>query len=493
MSTLSSVLHAFQAFVLVYFAVLSLVYAVSALVGLWTIVVAAREPEPMALRDLLDRHYAKPISVLVPAYNEEDGIVDIVGSLLALRYSRFEVIVAVDGATDATLDRLVEAFDLTPLPTIYRRSVETRPVRRVLHSERWPQLVVVEKDNGGRADAINAALNVARFPLVCVVDGDSLLNPEALARASRLFVEDETVIAVGGALRLLNGATVENGAVVDVGAPRRWVERIQVLEYARSFFIARAAWSRIGSLMIISGAFGLFRRDAVVECGGWSRGLVADDMEMVVKLHRRFRELGQVYRIGFTPDPLCWTEVPSRIRDLRAQRCMWERGILEVLWRHRRMAGNPRYGRIGLLGIPYLWLFETGATVVEALGYVLVVVSAAFGLLDLRFALLFFALAMLFGILFSELGMTVQSLLLTGDHRARDRFELFVAAFVEYLGIRQLLVFSRLIALFQVRSRRGKYWRPASTRAGAEGAAGDETAGPIAGRPASGEVERATG
>lgn len=464
MNVLSSVLRGFEALVLVYFAILTLVYALSALVGLRTIVVAAREPEPLALRDVVDRHYAKPVSILVPAYNEEDGIVGMVGSLLALHYRRFEVIVAVDGATDATLARLVDAFAMVESPTIYRRSVGTRPVHRVFRCRDHPNLLVLDKVNGGRADAVNAALNLARHPLVCVVDADSLLNPQALARASRLFAEDDTMIAVGGSLQPLNGAVVEDGAVVGMVAPRRWVERIQVLEYARSFFVTRAAWSRVGSLMIISGAFGLFRRDAVVECGGWTPGLVADDMEMVVKLHRRFRELGQAYRIGFTPDPMCWTEVPSRVRDLRAQRCMWERGILEVLWRHRGMAGNRRYGRIGLVGIPYLWLFETGATVVEALGYVLVVVSAAAGLLDLRFALLFFALAVLFGTLFSELGMTAQALLVSRPRGARDRFDLFVAAFAEYLGIRQLLVFSRLVALFQVRSRRGRYWRPSPPR-----------------------------
>lgn len=461
MSTAASVLHGVEAFILVYFAILSLSYALTALIGLRSVVVASRELSPVALKDLVDRKFYKPISILVPAYNEEEGIAQTIWTLLTLRYPEFEVIVSVDGATDATLARIVTEFAMVEVPRIYRLSVATQPVRRVFRSSAHPRLTVLEKENGGRADAINAALNVARFPLMCVVDADSLLDPEALARASRRFIDDDTVVAVGGALRPLNGATVEHGAIVDNRAPRRWVERVQLLEYARSFFVSRVAWSRVGSLMIVSGAFGIFRRDVVIQVGGWSRGFVADDFEMVVNLHRRLRELGQRYRIDFTPEPLCWTEVPSRLRDLRAQRAMWERGVVEVLWRHRRMAFNPRYGRIGLVGIPYLWFFETGATVVETLGYLTVVVSLALGLIDVGFTLLFFTLAVLFGALFSELGMTVEGIVRLTRRPAVDRLVLFLAGFAEYVGIRQVVVFTRALALFQVRSRRGRYWAAA--------------------------------
>lgn len=463
MTVFGSVLHGLEAFVLVYFAVLTLYYACAAFLGLGVIVASSRELSPVALKDLVEHRYYKPVSVLVPAYNEEGVITQTVDSLLALRFPQYEVIVSVDGATDRTLARLIVAFGLRDSPEIYRRSVGTNKVRRVLRSPEHPELTVLDKENGGRADAVNAAVNLARYPLVCVMDADSLLNPEALARASRLFIEDDAVVAVGGSLRPLNGAVVEHGAVVDAAAPSRWVERVQVLEYARSFFIARAAWSRLGSLMIISGAFGVFRREAVIEVGGWTPGLVADDMEMVLKLHRHFRDRALRYRIAFTPDPLCWTQVPRRVRDLQAQRSMWERGVLEVLWRYRRMLFNPRYGRIGLVGVPYLWLFEIGATVVETTGYLLVVVSLAAGLLDVRFLLLFLVLAVLFGVLFSELGMTMQTLLLARHRRARDRLALFLAAFAEYLGIRQAVVLSRAVALFQVRSRRARYWRLETT------------------------------
>ena len=458
MSIVLSILRGFEIFVLGYFAALALIYAASALVGLRSIVIYARELSPIALKDLVAREFYKPVSILVPAYNEEETIISNLNSMLALRYPQFEVVVAVDGATDDTLRRLIDHFGLVAQPTVYARSIETAPVTGIYRSDAYPGLIVLEKENGGRGDAINAALNVARFPLVCVVDADSLLSPEALARASRLFVQDDAVVAVGGSLRPLNGAVVVDGAVVDVRAPRTWVERVQILEYTRAFFIARAAWSRIGSVMIISGAFGIFRRDASIEAGGWTRGLVADDMEMVVRLHRHFQDRHQRYRIVFTPDPVCWTEVPRRFRDLRAQRCMWERGIIEVLWLHRGMLFNPRYGRIGMVGIPYLWIFEVGATFVEALGYITIVVTLVLGVLNVPFAILFFVLAVLFGVLFSEMGMGVQTMLVSRDTRPRDRFVLFISAFVEYFGMRQVVVISRAIAVFQVRSKRGKYW-----------------------------------
>ncbi len=458
MSAATPFFHAFEYFILIYFAILVLIYALTGFFGLRSIIVYARELSPIALKDLVERKYYKPVSILVPAYNEEATIVSSVRSLLALNYPEFEVIVASDGSTDHTLELLIDAFRLVEDPRIRRRLVPTESVRRVLRSETDPHLRVVDKENGGRADAINAALNLATLPLVCVIDADSLLNPEALARVSRLFVEDESVVAVGGTIRPMNGAVVQDGAVIDVSAPRRWVERFQILEYARAFFISRAAWSRINSLLIISGAFGLFSREVAIAVGGWERGFVADDMEMVVKLHRHFREMKQRYRIVFTPDPICWTQVPSTFRALRAQRNGWHRGMLEVLWRHRRMLFNPRYGRMGMLGIPYLWIFEAGATVVECLGYIYIILALALGILNVPFLLMFLLLAVLYGVLLSELGMGIETLLLTRYSRYRDRAMLLIAAFVEYLGYHQVLVFVRTVAMFQVRRRHGKYW-----------------------------------
>lgn len=459
MSLIESIFRGFEYFVLAYFSVLALMYALWGYIGLRVIIVYSRELSKTALMDLLHREYYEAVSILIPAFNEELTIVASIKSMLKLEHPDFEVIVANDGSTDRTLDVMIAAFAFAEVPVAHSQPVRTEPVRRVFRSLRYPNLTVVDKVNGGQADAINAALNTARNPLVCVVDADSALDSQALVRASRLFVEDESVVAVGGTLRPLNGAVVRDGHVLELRAPKRWAERIQVLEYARAFFANRAAWSRFNALPIISGAFGLFRRSATLEVGGWWPGTVANDMDITLKLHRYAREHGRPCRIVFTPDPICWTEVPSTFLGLARQRHGWARGLIEVLWRHRRMLFNPRYGRLGMFSIPYLWFFEAFAVIVETLGYAYIFASWALGLLNPTFALLFLALAILYGIMLSELAMGIETLLLSRYSRPRDRAVLFAASVVEHLGLRQILLLVRFVATFQVRSHRGRWWR----------------------------------
>lgn len=459
-----ALLSGYEFFILIYFSVLALFSALLGFLGMRSILIYARQLSSVGLNALLERDFFKPVSILVPAYNEEKVIVASVQSLLDLEYPQFEVIVATDGPTDNTVGELIAAFDLIEVPRAYRVVAPTKPVRRVLRSVRYPNLSVVDKENGGKADTVNAAFNLASYPLVCSIDADSILDGRALARAARLFTEDERVVAVGGTVRPLNGAELHNGKVQTLRAPKSWVERLQVLEYARAFFTARAAWSRLNCLMIISGAFGIFRRDAVEAIGGWWTGTVADDMEIVVRLHRHHRNMGIPYRIVTSPDPICWTEVPSSLKALRRQRNGWQRGLWEVLLRHKGMFLNPRYGRIGLVGIPFLWLFEALAAFVELSGYVYVVVAAALGMLNVPFAVMFFGLAVLYAILLSELAMGVETLLLSRYERAACRLRLFAAAFVEFAGYRQVLLWERCIAPFQLRRRRGRFWTEGERR-----------------------------
>jgi len=447
----------FQFVVLAYFAFLNLLYALFGYLGLRSVRGYARELSELALRDLLERDLDMPVSILVPAYNEGKSIVASVGSFLALHYPEFEVIVVSDGSDDRTVELLIEAFALVEHPRIYQRILDTAPILRSFRSLRHPNLVVVEKERGGRADALNAALNHARFPLVAAVDADSVLDAEAILRASRLFLEDERVLAVGGTIRPINGAVMVEGRVTGLRMPKHWVERFQILEYARGFFTGRAGWSHFDALLIISGAFGLFRRTTVMEVGGFWRDTVAEDMELVVRMHKHYRRSGVPYRILFTPDPICWTEVPSNMRILRRQRNRWHRGLWETLWRHRDMLGNPRYGRLGFLAIPYFLLFEALGPVVEVLGYVLLAASYFLHILFVPFALLFMVLAILYGMLLSEMAVGIETLLLARYPRLRDRVILLLAALLEFVGYRQVLAWERFIAMFQVRSRRGQW------------------------------------
>jgi len=264
-------------------------------------------------------------------------------------------------------------------------------------------------------------------------------------------------VAVGGTIRLLNGARLSQGRVSELRLPSRWIERFQVLEYARAFFTGRAGWSAAGALLIISGAFGLFRRDAVLLVGGYRPDTVGEDMELVMRLHRHFRERKLPYRVLSSPDPICWTEAPADMNTLRKQRNRWQRGLLEALWIHRVMFLNPRYGRLGMIAVPYFWIFEAFSPVVEVLGYVFLVVSFLVGDLFPEFALLFLLLAVLYGMLLSQLAAGIEMLLLSRYDRMRDRVLLFATGFIEFLGYRQLLTWERFVATFQVRAKHGKW------------------------------------
>jgi cellulose synthase/poly-beta-1,6-N-acetylglucosamine synthase-like glycosyltransferase len=457
MSFFENALIVFEVLAIVYFAVLSLLYAAFAFIGLRTVILESRQTSDTELRDLLERDVFKPVSILVPAYNEEASIVASVRSFIHLHYPKFEVIVISDGSTDGTMDRLIDAFALVEEPRVWARTIPTASVMRVMRSLRYPGLVVVEKENGGKSDALNAAINIARYPLIAPVDSDSMLDAQAILRASRNFVKDESVIAVGGTVRPLNGATMIEGRPTDLRMPHTWVERLQVVEYARAFFLGRAGWTRLGALLIVSGAFGLFRRDAVLRVGGFWTGTVGEDMELVMRLHKEHARQGMPHRIVFSPDPICWTEVPSDLGTLRRQRNRWHRGLWTNLWRHRDMLLNPRYGRLGLFAVPYFWLFEGLGPVIEVLGFCSLLVSAAFGVLDMNVFWLFLSLAVLHGMVLSQVAAGVESMLLQRYSSFSDRLILFAASLVEFLGFHQLLAVERFLATFQNRGKR-RHW-----------------------------------
>lgn len=457
MSVLLTITLAFQYVVLAYFALLNLGYTLFGYLGLRSIIVYTRELSQLTLRDLLARESYKPVSILVPAYNEEKSIVASVHSFLGLRFPEFEVVVVSDGSTDRTIDELIEAFALVEIPTVYCRTLPSAPVRRMFRSLRHSNLVVIEKDNGGKADALNAAIDVAKYPLVCTVDADSLLDADALLRATRPFLEDDDVVAIGGTIRPLNGATVGDGRVSSLSMPKKWIERLQILEYTRAFFSGRAGWSHFDALLIISGAFGVFRRSAVIEVGGYLVGTVGEDMELVVRLHRYNREHNRNYKILFTPDPICWTEVPADLGTLRRQRNRWHRGLWETLWQHRSLLFNPRYGRLGMFAFPYFLVFEGLAPIVEALGWIMIPATLLLGIFNGWFGLLFLALSVLYGMLLSQLAVGIETLLLQRYPKMSDRLLLFAAAFLEFAGYRQILVFERCLATLQVFKKRGQW------------------------------------
>lgn len=394
---------------------------------------------------------AMPISLIVPAYNEETTIVESVRSLLALRYSDMEVTVVNDGSKDRTLQVLIEAFKLKPVIRAYEEAVPHAPIRQLYGSPHFPKLVVVDKENGkGKADATNAGINVSRNPLFCVVDADSLLEVESLLTSVRPFMEEpKKMMAVGGTIRVLNGCTVKGGQVLQADLPQRFLPLVQYMEYMRAFLMARLAWSRWGMLSIVSGAFGIFRRSVTIEVGGFSHGTVGEDYELVIKIHRHLREQGRDYHMRYVPEPVCWTEAPETLKVLGAQRKRWQRGALEVFFKHRDMLLNRRYGKIGTLGFTHNFLVDVLGPMAEVAGYLLIPFFWLTGALNPAFIWAYIAVFFLFGVCISVCSLILEEMALKRVPRTTDLLKLALVAVVENFGYRQINNIWRIIGWWE--------------------------------------------
>lgn len=397
-----------------------------------------------------------PISVVIPAYNEEATIVTSVRSMLQLRYSECEVIVVNDGSRDATLQRLVEAFDLEAFPQAYHARLPTQPVRGTYRSASHPRLRVVDKDNGGKADAINCGINAARYPLFCCVDADSILDRNSLLHVVQPFVEDPRTVACGGTVRLANGCEVKSGNLLKAALPANWLARFQIVEYLRGFLFGRMGWSRPNGLLIISGAFGLMHKDTVIEVGGYRHQTIGEDMELIVRMHRLLSKRGQPYRITYVAEPVCWTQAPEDRRTLRNQRVRWQRGLSESLWLNRGLLFSRPPGVAGWLAFPYFLLFEWAAPLLELLGYFVLAWLLAAGAVRVDAALLFVAIAIGFGVLLSTLALLLEELSFHIYPRKRDLLILFAFSVLENFGYRQINVVWRLVGTWQwLRGKQG--------------------------------------
>jgi cellulose synthase/poly-beta-1,6-N-acetylglucosamine synthase-like glycosyltransferase len=447
--------------VLVYFLVLNSTYLLLIALATFDVGHTMRRSSFAGHDDVFANPLTPAVSMVAPAYNEEVTIVDSVRAMLALKYPVHEVIVVDDGSTDRTFELLRDAFDLVPVERVIPDDVPTVGAVRSVHAARGgAPLVVVRKDNGaGRSDPLNVGINAARHPLVCVVDADSLLDEESLLRVAKPFVDDPVrVVASGGVIRAINGSIVERGRLIEPRMPRRWIARVQVVEYLRSFLLGRTGWSRLDGLLIISGAFGLFRRDLLVEVGGMDLTTIGEDAELVAKIHHTLRREKRDYRIVFVAEPVCWTEVPESATVLARQRRRWSRGLCEVLWKHRGMMFNPRYGRIGMVTMPYYLFFELLGPVVELTGIVAVSLGLALGFVNMPFALLFALVALGYGLLLSVTAVAVEEMTFHRYRRWRDLGIALLATLVEFVGYRQLHAWWRLQGIVSALRRKEHTW-----------------------------------
>jgi len=436
-------------------------YLVMLLVALKTSAAHQRLLESHGLRWIRDTPLAPPITIIAPAHNEEASIRIAVRNLLDLDYPELEVIVVNDGSEDRTLDEMREEFRLRPVRAVYVHSMKSAPVRALYRSGMDARLVVVDKEPGGsKADAVNAGLNAATSPYVCIVDADSVLERDALLRIMLPILADpKRVVAVGGIIRVLNGSEIAKGQIRRVRLPRKSIEVIQVIEYLRAFLIGREAWAQGNMLMIISGAFGVFRTDLVRAVEGYRPNAIGEDFDLVARLHKYLLEKRADYRIQFVPDPMCWTEVPSDLKSLGRQRARWQKGLLDVLLLTRSMLFRPRYGRIGSFALPYFWLFEFAAPVIEILGIATIILAAVLGVLSRVFFLQFLLFGYAFATVISIGSVLQEEITYKRYDDWQDVVRLVSYCFLEHFPYRQMHMAWRLYGIWQY--LRGDFaWAP---------------------------------
>jgi cellulose synthase/poly-beta-1,6-N-acetylglucosamine synthase-like glycosyltransferase len=395
-----------------------------------------------------DRIFSDPltpsVSLLVPVHNEELNVVLAVKNLLHLRYPKYEVIVINDGSTDDTLRELIKAFRLIPVKSLSKHFIPTRPVSAVYYSLDDPSLRVIDKENGGKADTLNAGINFSKYDYFLSVDGDAILEEDALLKIIRPVVEDPSrVVAVGGIVRVANGCRIEKGRVTVPALSRNLLPIFQVIEYLRAFLTGRTGLSTFNGNLIISGAFGLFRKEVAMRVGGYKIDTVGEDMELVTAFHAYLRECHKDYRIVFIGDPVCWTEVPESLKMLSRQRRRWQRGLMEVLSSYKRMLFSPKYGLAGCLAYPFFYFFEGWGVIVEVLGYFVFLVSLILGMGNKDFAVAFFAVSILWGVSLSLLALILEEMSFRRYRKWSELFRLVVACVLENFGYRQLMTFFR--------------------------------------------------
>lgn len=440
-----------------YFVLLNGSYLLLNLMGAWSI--SRRQSIYQLSRLPLDYGRFEPaVSVIVPAYNEEQTIISALQSVLQLEYHCYEVLVVNDGSKDKTLDVLVSHFEMQPMPILQRGELKTQSVRGMYRCARYPFLRVVDKANGGKADALNAGANLARYPLVCCLDADSILQRDSLRDVVQPFLEDPDVVCSGGTVRVANGSQIRGGFLDAVDLSSSPLALFQTVEYLRAFLFGREGWSPWNALLIVSGAFGVFDRDVLMEVGGYRTRTIGEDMELTVRLHRHMRQQKRPYRIQFLAEPVCWTEAPEDIKTLRNQRIRWQRGLLESLWLNRSLCFHLQGGAPGWIAFPFFLFFEALGPLIEVLAYAYMVTGFVLGWIHGETFLLFTVASIGMGMSMSISALLLEEICFHMYPRTRHILVLILFSLLENLGYRQLNSWWRLVGLYQWTTGQQQQW-----------------------------------
>lgn len=406
----------------------------------------------------LSNDYYVPVSILVPAHNEGVTIQATIRSLLALDYKLYEIIVVDDGSSDNTVQILRDAFRLQPIDRPIQRRVACRPAQAVYESRAWKvPITLITKENGGKADALNMGINVAAYPYFVCIDADSVLQCDSLEKIVRPLLENAQVVAVGGAVRPCNGAEIETGRIIRYSMPKKLLACMQVLEYDRSFLASRILFDKFNGNIIISGAFGLFQKELVIQTGGYDPSTMGEDMELVVKLHVFCREHGLPYLIRYAADAICWTQVPEHLRDLCRQRRRWHIGLFQTMMEHRRILANLKYGAVSFVSYFYFLIYELFSPYIEVFGLLATVLAVAVDLINVPFMVAFFAVYVVYTAILSLTAFFARIHTVDLTLALSDVFKAVGLCAVEVSCLRFVMAWVRITALIGYRGKKA-HW-----------------------------------
>lgn len=425
-------------------------------------------------KHILSSTISPSITIIAPAYNESLNVVENVRSLLSNHYVNYSVVIVNDGSSDDSLEKLIEAYDLEAVDYLITEKIKTKPFRRGVFKSKNPafeKLMVVDKENGGKADALNMGLNISKSKYVACIDVDCLLLEDALQKMIKPFLEatDYKVIAAGGVIRIANSCIIRGGKLLEIILPKNLLVQAQILEYLRSFLLGRMAWSRLNGLLVISGAFGIFDKSVAIQVGGYDTNTVGEDMEIIVRMRSYMEEKNEKYRVAYIPDPLCWTEAPDNYKAFISQRNRWTRGTIETLKKHRKIAFNRNYGSLGLLSYPYWLIFERLAPIIELAGIVYFVVLIVLNQVRWDYAITFIVLAYVFSVLFSIIALYSEELTYNQYKKKGTGYKLILLCMVEPFILHPFIFYAAIKGnidyYFNKKKKWGKMKRKGLTRA----------------------------
>ena len=449
----SNILLTIDYIAIIYFIIINVTYILLNFVAFFSIRKNQLKKELLDIDKTFSSEFYKPLSIIVPAYNEQETITENIKSILKLNYPEFEIIVVNDGSTDNTIEKLKEDFELKIFNRDYTQDLETEEIKNIYKSVSHPNLLVIDKENGGKGDSLNAGVNLSGYPLVCNIDADSLIDSQALLRIVAPFVNDWRVVAAGGTVRIANSCKVENGQVTEVNLSKKYLVRMQVIEYLRAFLFGRVGWAGLNSLLIISGAFGVFKKKHLIKAGGYNTNTVGEDMELVLRMNRIMNKSGRKYKIRFLPEPVCWTQVPEKLETLGKQRKRWHQGLGESLLYNFQMFFNYNYGTSGLVAFPFYFFIELLGPIIEIFGYISIILTIIFGVGGQGVVLLFLFSSIILGVLLSLTSLLFEEMTFRKYKKTKDLITLSLTAILENFGYKQINSIWRFIGLYKLITR----------------------------------------